>query len=241
MFKSTTNSWRAQIKSRNLRPIMKREIKKTADGSHTLFVPEMDEHFHSVHGALQESMHVFIQTGLKACQKEDIYLFEVGFGTGLNALLTLANQGHKKIHYYSIEKYPLNTEEYEHLNFSEFMTSDLAKCFPKLHDCEWNQTVEISPGFEFCKIQGDLTSFDFTGLPQFDLIYFDAFAPNKQADMWDEQIFQKLAANCNAGAIIVTYCAQGEVRRKMMRSGFEMQRLAGPPGKKEMLYGEKTE
>ncbi len=220
---------------------MKREIIKTADGSHTLFVPEMDEHFHSVHGALQESMHVFIQNGLKACTKDEIYLFEVGFGTGLNALLTLANQSHKKIHYYSIEKYPLQAEEYEQLNFSQFMAHDLAEAFAKLHQCEWNKTIEISPGFEFCKIEGDLTSFDFNQLPNFDLVYFDAFAPNKQEDMWEESIFQSIAAHSNPGAIIVTYCAQGEVRRKLIRSGFEMQRIPGPPGKKEMLFGEKAE
>ena len=220
---------------------MERKIILTADGSHTLFVPELDEHFHSVHGAIQESMHVFIQNGVNASTKDDLCIFEVGFGTGLNTLLTLANRGEKHIRYFSIEKYPLQEEEYKQLNFAQSMSDELAELFQKMHACNWNEPHFITPNFELTKLSSDLTTFNVSALPGFDLIYFDAFAPNKQADMWSEEIFRKLATHTNFGGIFVTYCAQGEVRRKLIRSGFNMKRIPGPPGKKEMLFGEKTE
>lgn len=218
---------------------MDREIILTEDGSHTLFVPELNEHFHSVHGAIQESMHVFIKNGLFKTAKQELCIFEVGFGTGLNALLTLANKGDKNIHYFSIEKYPLKPEEYSLLNFTHQLPESLSLQFDLMHQCEWNSAQQIAPGFQLTKIDADLTIFNFDVLPEFDLIYFDAFAPNKQPTMWEESLFEKIAAHTNAGGLFVTYCAQGEVRRKLMRSGFEMQRVPGPPGKKEMLFGEK--
>lgn len=219
---------------------MERKIILTADGSHTLFVPELDEHFHSVHGAVQESMHVFIQNGLLASNKEELCIFEVGFGTGLNALLTLANQGEKRIRYFSIEKYPLTETEYKQLNFAQLLSEELASQFRHMHQSSWNEPNLIAPKFELTKLKADLTTFNIQALPGFDLIYFDAFAPNKQAEMWSEYLFQKLAEQTNSGGIFVTYCAQGEVRRKLIRSGFNMKRIPGPPGKKEMLFGEKT-
>lgn len=220
---------------------MERKIILTADGSHTLFVPELDEHFHSVHGAIQESMHVFIQNGLNAATKDELCIFEVGFGTGLNVLLTLANQGQKHIRYFSIEKYPLTEAEYSKLNFADLLSDQLAGQFQKMHACSWNEAHVIAPDFELTKLGSDLTTFNVSALPAFDLIYFDAFAPNKQADMWSEEIFRKLAEHTNFGGLFVTYCAQGEVRRKLIRSGFNMKRIPGPPGKKEMLFGEKIE
>jgi len=219
---------------------MKRELILTADGSHTLFVPELNEHFHSVHGAIQESMHVFIQNGLLASTNPGLCIFEVGFGTGLNALLTLAYKGEKSIRYFSIEKYPLQKDEYEQLNFAETLSDDLAVQFQHMHACAWNEPQIIAPNFELTKLQTDLTIFNVEPLPAFDIIYFDAFAPNKQADMWSEDIFRKLASHTNSGGIFVTYCAQGEVRRRLTRGGFNMKRIPGPPGKKEMLFGEKS-
>jgi tRNA U34 5-methylaminomethyl-2-thiouridine-forming methyltransferase MnmC len=218
---------------------MNREIRLTADGSHTLYVPELDEHFHSIHGAIQESMHVFIKNGLLKSALPEICIFEVGFGTGLNALLSLANQGEKNIRYFSIEKYPLKPEEFARLNFARQLPEGLSQQFESMHRCEWNSAQLIAPGFELTKLDADLTSFSFETLPHFDLIYFDAFAPNKQPAMWEEALFAKIAAHTNSGGLFVTYCAQGEVRRKLIRSGFEMQRIPGPPGKKEMLFGEK--
>lgn len=220
---------------------MERLIITTADGSHTLFVPEMNEHFHSVHGAIQESMHVFIRNGLEQCAGLEITVFEVGFGTGLNALLSLVHMGNRQIRYYSIERHPLNEAEYHNLNLARQLSPDLEPYFVAMHRAPWNQCAEIKPGFTLCKIEDDFPDFSTAGLPLFDLIYFDAFAPDKQAEMWDEAIFAKLSAHTSPGGVFVTYCAKGEVRRRLIRSGFNMKRIPGPPGKKEMLFGQKIE
>lgn len=220
---------------------MKRTIITTADGSHTLFVPEMNEHFHSVHGAVQESMHVFITSGLEKTTLPELVVFEVGFGTGLNALLTCVYRQNRRIRYYAIERYPLLPAEFDALNYSEYIADDTHTLLATMHRCDWNRPVEIAPGFELCKLEGDLTAFDLRALPPFDLIYFDAFAPDKQPELWEEPVFARLSAGTKPGGIIVTYCAKGEVRRRMMRSGFAMKRLPGPPGKKEMLFGQKVE
>ncbi|WP_339740154.1 tRNA (5-methylaminomethyl-2-thiouridine)(34)-methyltransferase MnmD [uncultured Sunxiuqinia sp.] len=218
---------------------MKRIIELTEDGSHTLYLPELDEHFHSVHGAVQESMHVFINNGVNRCQQTEIHLLEVGFGTGLNALLTLLHRKEKVIHYYSLEKYPLTEEEFCQLNYAQNYSSETQALFLLMHKSRWEQQIEITPGFELTKLNCDLRTFDLSDLPAFDLVYFDAFAPGKQADMWTDAIFQKISRQCKPGAIITTYCAKGDIRRLLQKNGFAMQRLPGPPGKREMLYGEK--
>lgn len=218
---------------------MERSIVLTEDGSHTLYVPEINENFHSVHGAVQESNLVFIKNGLLRCQKKTICVFEVGFGTGLNALLTLMNKGEKFIHYISIENYPLSEIEYKQLNYCELLGENWEVSFEKMHHCDWDDTIEIVPDFKLTKLKADITTYNLAGLPAFDLIYFDAFAPGKQPEIWKEGILRKVAENTSNKGIFVTYCAQGEVRRSLIRAGFEMQRIAGPPGKREMLYGEK--
>ncbi len=220
---------------------MQREIIITEDGSHTLFVPELKEHFHSIHGAIQESNHVFIQNGLFKSNKQKLVVLETGFGTGLNALLTLINRGERDINYFSIEKYPLTANEYKQLNYPVLISENLQDLFLSLHQCEWNKEAEIAPGFRLTKIQADLTEFGFEDLPYVDLTYFDAFAPGKQPEMWTESIFSKIAKHTSPRGIFVTYCAQGEVRRTLTRVGFKMQRVPGPPGKNEMLFGEKTD
>lgn len=212
----------------------------TEDGTHTLYLPEMDEHFHSIHGAVQESLHVFIQNGLKKCQKEEINILEVGFGTGLNAFLTLINQEEKTIHYFSLEKYPLTEAEYNQLNYAQKYGTDSQQAFLELHHSSWEIPVEIAPAFFLSKLKLDLISADLSKLPEFDLVYFDAFAPNKQPEMWSDAIFEKISSRCQPGAIITTYCAKGDVRRSLMANGFKMQRVPGPPGKKEILFGEKA-
>ncbi|MFV0554779.1 MAG: tRNA (5-methylaminomethyl-2-thiouridine)(34)-methyltransferase MnmD [Mangrovibacterium sp.] len=216
---------------------MKREIFITEDGSHSLFVPELDEHFHSTHGAMQESMHVFIKNGLQETSEEELVIFEVGFGTGLNALLTLANACGRKIRYISIEKYPLSETEYQGLNHAQQLDSSLQEDFMLMHQSPWNEWVNITENFQLLKLEADFCQVDYRALPLFNLIYFDAFAPNKQDEMWAEENFQQLAAHCAEGARFVTYCAQGEVRRKLTRCGFSMQRVPGPPMKREMLVG----
>jgi tRNA U34 5-methylaminomethyl-2-thiouridine-forming methyltransferase MnmC len=218
---------------------MKRELIITEDGSHTLYLPEMQEHYHSVHGALQESKHVFIEAGLKQLSQPSIYLFEVGFGTGLNALLSWqhALEYKKQIHYFGLEKYPLQPEEYQQLNYGSFLKRASVNDLQKMHECPWDQPVQVSEQFILHKINNDLHWCDFEELPLFDLIYFDAFAPNKQEGIWTKTIFRKLYEHCKPGAILVTYCAKGSVRRDLQAAGFSMERIPGPPGKKEMLRG----
>jgi len=217
---------------------VKPKIELTADGSHTLFIPELDEHYHSVNGAIQESTHVFINTGLKHCGKDSVNILEIGFGTGLNAFLTLLNvkDTNKIIHYTGLELYPLSKSIIEKLNYSEKCSIQDKNLYSKIHDVDWNKEVEILPNFHLSKIECDFTQFDFPLLQtSFDLIYFDAFAPDKQPEMWTQEIFDSLYSITNPSGILVTYCAKGAVRRMMQQAGYKTERLPGPPGKREML------
>lgn len=214
---------------------MKRELQMTADGSHTLFIPEMDEHYHSVNGAVQESRHVFLEAGLHHQRKQHISVLEIGFGTGLNAFLTLldAEATRRFVHYYSFELYPLDASFVEHLNYGKLISPEHAGYFPALHAAAWNEPVNITDHFILHKIQGDSNRSE---LPkEIDLVYFDAFAPDKQPEMWNQDIFNKLFASMNEGGILTTYCAKGVVRRILKEAGYTVERIPGPPGKREML------
>lgn len=216
---------------------IKRELQLTADGSHTLFVPAMDEHYHSVNGAMQESVHVFIEAGLRQLSKEKLRVLEIGFGTGLNALLTWreAERTGRLIEYYAIERYPLDLELVEGLNYGAVVWPEEENLFEILHHASWNESVKLSENFVLHKIEGDSNTCE---LPkQIDLVYFDAFAPDKQPEMWEQVIFDKLYNHTLNSGIIVTYCAKGEVRRRMQQAGYKMERLPGPPGKRHMLRG----
>jgi len=217
---------------------MKREIIESTDGSHTLFVPELDEHYHSVHGAIQESMHVFIEAGLRNQEKIELNIFEAGFGTGLNALLTLneALDNNLKIHFTSIEKYPLSKEEASHLNYAKLLEKN-QKEFTFMHEANWEETVPVNSSFSLEKLKGDLKNISLT--KKYDLIYFDAFAPEKQPDLWSEEIFQKMYDISAPNGILVTYCAKGVVRRTMQAVGYTVERIPGPPGKRQMLRATK--
>jgi tRNA U34 5-methylaminomethyl-2-thiouridine-forming methyltransferase MnmC len=221
---------------------MERYLKTTLDGSTTFFVPELDEHFHSINGAVQESAHVFIKTGLNAVINKKITLFEVGFGTGLNALMTFIETQRNQItvEYFAIEKYPLTFSEYNQLDYSQSLGADYKAIFQQMHHCNWNEATEINHGFKLTKIEADLINFDIKKLPPIDLIYFDAFAPDKQPELWTADIFKKLYKSCNNGAILSTYSAKGEIRRRLVAAGFEVKRLPGPPGKREMLRAVKS-
>lgn len=211
-------------------------LQKTADGSDTLFSPEMEESYHSVNGAARESRHVFIEAGLRQISKQNIAVFEVGFGTGLNALLTWgeAHLKNLQVDYDTIEAYPVSETVFKSLNYQEFEPGLPSKSFQQLHDAKWNTASILEKEcFRLLKIQGNFTTFDFTR--KYDLVYFDAFAPDKQADMWEESLFLKIFQALNDRGILVTYCAKGEVRRRMQRSGFQVERIPGPPGKREML------
>lgn len=222
---------------------MERLLQLTADGSHTLYIPEMDEHYHSVNGAIQESEHIFIGAGLRAMEKPDIRILEIGFGTGLNALLTWkeAEQSgqFRHITYHTIERYPLSEEITARLNYGERAWPERKELFDALHRAEWNQPVDLSERFTLHKIEGDSNT---CPLPEsIDLIYMDAFAPEKQPEMWNEAFYHKLYTHADEGAILVTYCAKGEVRRAMQSAGFRMERLPGPPGKRHILRGRKSQ
>jgi len=216
---------------------VKRKIELTADGSHTLFVPALDEHYHSVNGAIQESTHIFIDAGLHQCNKNSISILEIGFGTGLNAFLTLLDAQNKgtNINYTTLEAYPLPEDITEQLNYSEQTAPTKAYLFHRIHEVDWNKEIEITPYFNINKIEADFTSYDFENIKDIDIVYFDAFAPDKQPDMWSQELFDRLYNTMSNGGILVTYCAKGMVRRMLQQSGFTVERLPGPPGKREML------
>ena len=215
------------------------QIETTADGSPTLFVPALNEHYHSVHGALTESKHVFIENGLKLFEgKEVVSILEIGFGTGLNALLSYleAQQKNFQIHYTAIELYPLGKAYIKQLHFPDLFKTGRS-FFDFLHDCDWEQEIIADSHFTLHKIKGDLTKYRFNC--NFDLIYFDAFAPDKQAEMWTPEIFAHLYEQTNENGILTTYCAKGSVRRMLQAAGYTTERLPGPPGKREMLRAKK--
>lgn len=246
---------------------MKRIIERTEDGSATLFVPELDEHYHSVKGARTESQHIFIDMGLRASAAPQPRVLEIGFGTGLNALLALeaAEADKRAVHYTGIELYPLTWEEVSALGYSD------NPLFEKLHSAPWEEDVKISPYFTLRKIKEDAnvvingellaiselgesvhTSTDnsplttnnlsrTTNFPSpFSLVFFDAFAPEKQPEMWSEQLFRSLYVTMDTGGILTTYCAKGIIRRLLQDIGFRVERLPGPPGgKREILRATK--
>lgn len=220
---------------------MHSEIILTDDGSATLFVPELKEQYHSRNGAVQESEHVFIQTGLAALDKIKLSIFEMGFGTGLNAILTYlwAKKSGCSINYHCIEKYPLEPEKVNLLAYPKYLqlNAEEKEIFERMHNCEWGIEMQLSAGFSFTKEKTDLETFESSLL--FDLVYFDAFAPEIQPALWTEKVFEKMFQLMNPDSFLVTYCAKGEVRRRLQRSGFSVERLPGPPGKREMLRAHK--
>jgi tRNA U34 5-methylaminomethyl-2-thiouridine-forming methyltransferase MnmC len=221
---------------------MKKVFMLTDDGSHTIYLPEMDEHYHSVHGAIQESLHIYIEQGLLQTTKKELSVLEIGFGTGLNAYLTygVSKKENILIHYTSLEKYPLNELEFQKLNYPNNIFPEYEQIFNQMHQAEWNKMIPISQEFKLEKLNADLLTFEFNETPQFDLVYYDAFAPGKQPEMWTENILHKIASTVKPNGILVTYCAKGSVRRAFSEAGFTMERIPGPKGKKEILRGKKT-
>ncbi len=219
---------------------MKPEIIQTADGSHSLYLKELDEHYHSVHGAIQEGIHVFIKAGLQASNKENVSILEIGLGTGLNALLTLMEVQHsnKQIHYTAIEAFPLEEQLINQLNYVQVLKAEeLTEQFKRIHTSAWGEEQRLNNKFTLLKVQGQLQTTVFPAT--YDLIYFDAFGPRVQPEMWTEEIFSKMFDVLNAGGMLVTYCAKGEVKRTLKKVGFVVETLPGPPGKREMLRARK--
>lgn len=212
-------------------------LQQTLDGSHTIYIPEMDEHYHSTNGAVQEARHIYISKAYNFSQASQPVVFEVGFGTGLNALLTAleAERLRRNTLYVSIEKYPIGNEEWQMLNYPQLIGNKCDTLFFSLHSAEWNKKISISPFFTLWKIHADIS--DFPQIPMADVIYFDAFAPNKQSSMWTMEIFEYLFTHTSHNGVLTTYCAKGEVRRSLQSVGYHVERTDGPPGKREMLRG----
>lgn len=215
---------------------MKVTIENTADGSPTFYREDIDEHYHSVKGAIAESRHVYVQSGWQhaASGKETVRVFEVGFGTGLNVALTAqaALEAAVPTEYYSVELYPLSADTSE--LFARSLPKELQPVSSAVNYAPWQTPVQVNPYFTLTKIEDNLLSM---ALPEkIDVVYFDAFAPEKQPEMWTEGIFRKIYAAMNPGATLVTYCAKGAIRRMLGSIGFLTERFPGPPGgKREIL------
>lgn len=221
---------------------MKPQFITTSDGSHTLYLSEMDEQYHSVNGALTESEYVYLDKGYLFHESMTPKVFEVGFGTGLNCLLTglKAQELKRPTTYYTIEKFPLEKETIDQLNYGEIISEEAKLLFNKIHSCKWNETIEISKYFKIKKIDSDLLNFDLHTVESCDVIYFDAFGPDKQPEMWSPEILQRIYTLTAPEGIFVTYSAKGDIRRLLASFGYNMKRLPGPPGKFHMLRGTKN-
>jgi tRNA U34 5-methylaminomethyl-2-thiouridine-forming methyltransferase MnmC len=212
-------------------------IIKTRDGSDTIFVPELNEHYHSIHGAVQESTFIFINNGFDFCKADPLNIFEVGFGTGLNTLLSALESigGTREVNYTSIEKYPIGQNIIESLNYPDLTGKDGKEIFNHIHSSPWNIEVKICKNFNLTKIAGDFTTTPLSGM--YDLIYFDAFGPDKQPEMWTVEMFSGIASITSKNGVFVTYSAKGEVKRKLRSCGFDVKLLPGPPGKRQIIRG----
>jgi len=216
----------------------KLQIIETADGSNSIFNAEIKENYHSSFGAIQESQHIFIDAGLSSIQKPEISILEVGFGTGLNALLSMdwALKNKRKINYFGIEAHPVSAEIISQLNYCEKLFID-KKYFEKLH-AEKGKKITINP---FFSIEAQHKTIQDASFPdkEFDGVFFDAFSPETQPEMWEVGIFKKLAAAMKTGGILTTYSCKGSVKRALLSAGFSIEKLPGPPGKREFLRATK--
>jgi len=210
----------------------KRIFTTTKDGTQTIYIPELDEHYHSTNGALQEAEIVYLKAGLDYCEKDEINILEAGFGTGLNAYLTMLTSD-KKINYTSIELYPLSEEEVSNLNHYETISGGTKELFLKLHEAAWGNFSPITDTFSLRKIHDDLTTHSYD--EGYDVVYYDAFAPEVQPHLWTADVFQKIYDSMNKGGVLTTYCVKGIVKRALKSCGFKIEKLPGAAGKREML------
>lgn len=215
------------------------KIVETSDGSHSLYSEQFGESYHSRHGAMTESMHVFIKHGIEFSTQRPIRIFEVGFGTGLNAWLSwiYAEDHQIQVHYTGIELYPVPDQVAASLNHGSLIPAHTAK-FKLLHTSKWEENITLSPLFTFCKKHQSLTELTKQALnnaPDFDVIFFDAFAPDTQPELWTVDIFKYLFQTLAPGGCLVTYSSKSSVRRAMTEEGFQVEKLPGPPHKREML------
>ena len=219
---------------------MKRRIIETGDGSKTIQIEEWDEQYHSKHGAVQEAYHVFIEKGLIHLGRKHVHILEIGFGTGLNAIITFleAQKRNLTVAYTGVERFPVKIEEIHQLDYSSNLGGgDLKNVFEKIHRTPWEKEVVLAAHFVLEKQKKDFC--EISGSDLFNLVYFDAFGPRVQPELWTEKMFGIMHRILQKEGILVTYCAKGSVRRAMQNVGFRVERLEGPPGKREMLRATK--
>ncbi len=216
-----------------MRDYLNRIIIKTDDNSSSIFIPELNENYHSTHGAIQESNHIYIKNGFEQIKNNHINIFEVGFGTGLNTILTYINSKelNKTVNYYAVEKYPLNQQEIDTLNYNGTIINK--EVYDLINSNIWNSKIIIDKNFSLIKYKADIKTFE-TDI-NFDLVYFDAFAPDVQPKLWSKEIFNNIYNQINIGGILVTYSVKGEVKRLLKSIGFKVEIIDGPPGKRHML------
>ncbi|MDD4529802.1 MAG: tRNA (5-methylaminomethyl-2-thiouridine)(34)-methyltransferase MnmD [Bacteroidales bacterium] len=215
------------------------EVLITQDGSSSLRRKDLQEGYHSTYGAIAESVHIFIDAGLRNVEKHSlINILEIGFGTGLNALLTceFAIKEKQSIYYQTIEKYPLSQQIISQLNYGKLLS--LEKEFLKIHSVSWNENAEINNLFSIHKIDKPAENLNYKA-NFFDIIYFDAFAPQFEENLWQQEMFAKLYSSLKEGGLLVTYCCKGDVKRALKASGFQIEKLPGPKGKREILRAKK--
>lgn len=213
------------------------KVFETADGSHSIFSEQFGVSYHSKYGAIQETQHVFINAGLrlKAIIQKEISVLDIGFGTGLNALMTCleAQKRNLNVHYTAVEAFPISLETAHALNYSDVLPeAEVKDIFIKIHEAEWGSTVSITENFTITKLKKQFQELNFQGV--FDLVYFDAFAPSAQPELWETPVMTIMYNALKTDGVLTTYCAKGDVKRTMKAIGFKVERLPGPPGKREM-------
>lgn len=219
---------------------MEREIRTTSDGSKTLYINDLNENYHSHHGALQEAKHVFIDNGYNLVYDCEINILELGLGTGLNVLVTIdefmkTDKNHI-VHYFTIEKYPVNEEEVKELDYASiFEKPEMVQINQRIHSCNWNETIEIVPNFFLTKYHCDFFELDRIEIPKINLVYFDCFGARVQPDLWEKPLFKMVANKMKVGGLLTTYSSKGSVRRILKELDFNVEKKAGPPGKREMI------
>ena len=221
---------------------MNRKIIVTEDNSKTLLIPELNETYHSTHGALTEAKHVFIKEGLERISSlKKVNILEMGFGTGLNLLVSLENNREKNQHIYyrTIEKYPVKIETVKELEYvNNFPETTVRDSYIKAHECDWETEIDLSSHFKFKKLH---TDFKKAGIENesIDILYYDAFGPRVQPDLWNMETLEIAYSFLKPNGILVTYCAQGQFKRNLKELGFEVECPSGPPGKREMVRATK--